>query len=47
MCLTGRFMDAEEAEKSGLASRVVPADGLIDEAVKTAQAMRTNRCCRT
>ena len=39
MCLTGRFMDSEEAERSGLASRVVPADELIDEAVKTAQAI--------
>ena len=39
MCLTGRFMDAEEAERSGLASRVVPAHELIDEAVKTAQAI--------
>ncbi|MGB0630426.1 MAG: enoyl-CoA hydratase [Alphaproteobacteria bacterium] len=39
MCLTGRFMDADEAERSGLVSRVVPADELIDEAVKTAQAI--------
>ena len=29
-------MDAEEAERSGLVSRIVPADDLIDEAVKTA-----------
>ncbi|MEM9061674.1 MAG: enoyl-CoA hydratase [Pseudomonadota bacterium] len=36
MNLTGRMMDAEEAERSGLVSRVVPADDLIDEAVKTA-----------
>ena len=36
MNLTGRMMDAEEAERSGLVSRVVPADNLIDEAVKTA-----------
>lgn len=33
MCLTGRMMDAAEAERSGLVSRVVPADELIDEAV--------------
>lgn len=36
MCLTGRMMDAEEAERSGLVSRVVPAGELLDEALKTA-----------
>ena len=36
MCLTGRMMDAEEAERSGLVSRVVPAADLLDEAVATA-----------
>ncbi|MDD7909599.1 enoyl-CoA hydratase [Pseudovibrio exalbescens] len=36
MCLTGRMMDADEAERSGLVSRVVPADQLINEAVETA-----------
>ncbi|MEQ8282620.1 MAG: enoyl-CoA hydratase [Parvibaculum sp.] len=36
MCLTGRMMDAEEAERAGLVSRVVPADDLLDEALKTA-----------
>ena len=36
MCLTGRMMDAEEAERSGLVSRIIPAAGLVDEAVKTA-----------
>lgn len=36
MCLTGRMMDAEEAERAGLVSRIVPADKLIDEAVRTA-----------
>ncbi|MGD1925359.1 MAG: enoyl-CoA hydratase [Paracoccaceae bacterium] len=36
MNLTGRMMDADEAERSGLVSRVVPADNLVDEAVKTA-----------
>ncbi len=36
MCLTGRMMDAEEAERSGLASRVVPAEELLDEALKVA-----------
>ena len=39
MCLTGRFMDAEEAERSGLVSRVVPADELIDDVLKTAEAI--------
>ncbi|NKB55361.1 MAG: enoyl-CoA hydratase [Alphaproteobacteria bacterium] len=36
MCLTGRMMDADEAERSGLVSRIVPAADLIDEAVKAA-----------
>ncbi len=36
MCLTGRMMDADEAERSGLVSRVVPAADLIDEALKSA-----------
>ncbi|EFO32728.1 enoyl-CoA hydratase [Roseibium sp. TrichSKD4] len=37
MCLTGRMMDAEEAERCGLVSRVVPADDLIEEAMKAAE----------
>ena len=37
MCLTGRMMDAEEAERSGLVARVVPAAELLDEAMKTAE----------
>ncbi|KIL97262.1 Enoyl-CoA hydratase [Paramagnetospirillum magnetotacticum MS-1] len=36
MCLTGRMMDAAEAERSGLVSRVVPVAELVDEAVKAA-----------
>ena len=36
MHLTGRFMDAAEAERSGLVSRVVPVQALLDEALKTA-----------
>ena len=36
MCLTGRLMDADEAERCGLVSRVVPADELLDDALKTA-----------
>ena len=39
MCLTGRMMGAEEAERAGLVSRIVPAAGLIDEALKTAAAI--------
>ncbi len=39
MCLTGRMMDAEEAERSGLVARVVPAADLLDEALKTAEAI--------
>ena len=37
MNLTGRFMDAAEAERSGLVSRVVPADRLLDEAMGAAR----------
>jgi enoyl-CoA hydratase len=36
MCLTGRNMDASEAERAGLVSRVVPADRLLDEALEVA-----------
>jgi enoyl-CoA hydratase len=36
LCLTGRMMDADEAERSGLVARVVPAAELLDEALKTA-----------
>ena len=37
MILTGRMMDAAEAERCGLVSRVLPADRLIEEAIKTAE----------
>ncbi|PRY77587.1 enoyl-CoA hydratase [Yoonia maritima] len=37
MHLTGRFMDADEAERSGLVSRVVPAKKLLSEARSTAE----------
>jgi enoyl-CoA hydratase len=36
MCLTGRMMGAEEAERSGLVARVVPLASLVEEALKTA-----------
>ena len=39
MILTGRQMDAEEAERAGLVSRIVPVADLVDEAVKTGEAI--------
>ncbi|WP_341712252.1 enoyl-CoA hydratase-related protein [Erythrobacter sp.] len=36
MCLTGRMMGAEEAERANLVARVVPHEDLIEEAMKTA-----------
>jgi enoyl-CoA hydratase len=39
MCLTGRMMDADEAERSGLVSRVVAADELINEALAAARTI--------
>ncbi|MBV9860175.1 MAG: enoyl-CoA hydratase [Alphaproteobacteria bacterium] len=36
LCLTGRMMDAAEAERAGLVSRIVPADRLLEEAVAVA-----------
>jgi enoyl-CoA hydratase len=39
MSLTGRLMDAAEAERSGLVSRVVPADKLLEDAIKTAETI--------
>jgi len=39
MCLTGRMMDAAEAERAGLVSRIVPADTLVEEALKAAQTI--------
>ena len=39
MCLTGRMMDAAEAERAGLVSRVISAADLIPEAIKVAQAI--------
>ncbi|MDR5744002.1 enoyl-CoA hydratase [Caballeronia sp. LZ029] len=36
LCLTARMMDASEAERAGLVSRVVGADRLLDEAVEAA-----------
>ena len=39
MCLTGRMIDAAEAERSGLVAKVVPAAELVEEAIKTATAI--------
>jgi enoyl-CoA hydratase len=39
MCLTGRMMGAEEAERSGLVARVVPLADLMSEAMKTAETI--------
>jgi enoyl-CoA hydratase len=39
LCLTGRMMDAAEAERSGLVARVVPAASLMDEAMKVAETI--------
>lgn len=39
MCLTGRNMDAAEAESAGLVARVVPAADLVAEALKSAEAI--------
>lgn len=38
-CLTGRTMDAAEAERAGLVSRIVPADELIGEAPAVAETV--------
>ena len=39
LCLTSRFMDAAEAERAGLVSRVVAADKLIEEALSAAETI--------
>ena len=39
MCLTGRMMDAAEAERCGLVSRIIPAADLLAEALKTSAAI--------
>lgn len=36
LCFTGRFMDAAEAERAGLVSRIYPADQVVDEALAAA-----------
>jgi enoyl-CoA hydratase len=39
MCLTGRMMGAEEAERAGLVARIVPAAELLNDALKTAETI--------
>ena len=39
LCLTARFMDANEAEKAGLVARIYPADQLLEETLKAAQTI--------
>lgn len=39
MCLTGRMMDADEAERAGLVTRIVPAEDLLKDALGTADAI--------
>ncbi|MFC9301696.1 enoyl-CoA hydratase [Streptomyces albidoflavus] len=39
LCLTGRTMDAVEAERAGLVSRIVPADDLVEEAMAVAETV--------
>jgi enoyl-CoA hydratase len=39
MCLTARMMDAQEAERAGLVSRVVPAERLMEEAMGAARTI--------
>ena len=46
LILTGRMMDAAEAERSGLVARVVPAANLMDEAMKAAETIAAMSCRR-
>jgi enoyl-CoA hydratase len=42
LCLTGRTMDAQEAERSGLVARVVPLDKLMEETMKVADKIASS-----
>src|SRR5690606_36577752 len=39
MCLTGRQMDAQEAEQAGLVATIFPVDQLLEETLKSAQVI--------
>ena len=41
LCLTGDFMDAQEAASRGLVSRVVPTEQAVDEGLKVAKKIST------
>jgi enoyl-CoA hydratase/carnithine racemase len=42
MCLTGNKMSAQEAQQSGLVSKVFPAESLVEETVKIAEKIAAN-----
>jgi len=39
MCLTARFIDAQEAERAGLVARIIPADKLLEETLAAAETI--------
>lgn len=47
LCLTGRLMDAAEAERAGLVARIVPAADLLADAIKTAETIAANSLTAT
>lgn len=47
MCLTGRHIDAEEAERAGLVARIVPSAQLLDDALDTAQTIASKSLVAT
>jgi enoyl-CoA hydratase len=47
LCLTGRFMDAAEAERSGLVARVVPLADLMSETMKAAETIASKSLIAT
>ena len=44
LCLTARMMDAQEAERAGLVSRVVPSEKLMEETLAAAEKIATSSC---